>query len=126
MSPAVVEESKSIAEGTGCSTNTNTNTSTSTRTRTRTKTRPNFNIVNGHDYTNAEFEETYPEYKDEELAGLPEIHPLTLLRLATRRGPGRKYRGYGWRDLFAEKTEGDYMKWIGLLELFFLLGRRPG
>ncbi|KAF5314364.1 hypothetical protein D9619_011944 [Psilocybe cf. subviscida] len=75
--------------------------------------RPNFNIIDGHDYAHAEFVEIDKKFKDDVLPNLPIIGGMSLLRLTGPNGPGRKYRG-GWRDLFADKTRFDKMKWISM------------
>ncbi|KAF5329627.1 hypothetical protein D9619_009461 [Psilocybe cf. subviscida] len=79
-------------------------------------TRHNFNIIDGHDYAQAEFVEVDKKFKDDVLLNLPITRPLALLRLTGPNGPGHKYRG-GWRDLFAEKTRFDKMKWISIPNL---------
>ena len=88
----------------------------STAGRPTNSTRPNFNIVDGHDYTYAQFVEIDKNYKEDVLIKLPETGALELLRLTGANGPGRKYQG-GWRDLFAEKTRWDKMRWISLPNL---------
>lgn len=81
--------------------------------------RANFHTIDGHDYTDAEFVEIDPKYKEDVLADLPKVGAMSLLRLTRRGGPGSKYQG-GWRDLFATKTRWDKMKWIGMRNLLLM------
>lgn len=76
-----------------------------------------FNIINGHDYTDAQFEEVDLSFKNQVAPGLPEIDVLTLCELTLRGGPGRKYNGLGWRDLLAESTWWDIFRWLSMGDL---------
>ncbi|KAF5322028.1 hypothetical protein D9619_002228 [Psilocybe cf. subviscida] len=68
-------------------------------------------VIHGHDYTNAEFIEIDREYKDNVITGLRKVNVISLLILTRRTGPGGKYSGIGWMDLFAERTERDGLIW---------------
>lgn len=70
------------------------------------------NVIDGHDYTHAEFVEIDPKYKDSILKPLRKVHGTSLLVLTVpRKGPGGTYRGIGWMDLFAERTVWDKLIW---------------
>ncbi|KAF5328444.1 hypothetical protein D9619_013275 [Psilocybe cf. subviscida] len=70
------------------------------------------NAIHGHDYTDAQFMEIDRQYNDDVLSTSRHINCLSLHFLTQRTGPGAKYKGLGWRDLFAERTWMDKMPWL--------------
>lgn len=68
-------------------------------------------VIHGCDYTNAEFVEIDEEYKENVIPTLQKVNVISLYILTRRTGPGGKYRGIGWCDLFAGRTELDKFLW---------------
>lgn len=75
----------------------------------------NTNNIDGHDYTDAKFVDH--RAKARVIAHLPIVRTLYIPYLTRRGGPGHRYKGLGWPDLFAEKTVCDKLEWIIMREL---------
>ncbi|KAF5328382.1 hypothetical protein D9619_013269 [Psilocybe cf. subviscida] len=75
------------------------------------------NVIHGHDYTDAQFMEIDRKYNDDVLSTSRHVNCLSLYLLTQRTGPVAKYKGLGWRDLFAERTWMDKMPWLDMENL---------
>ncbi|KAF5311085.1 hypothetical protein D9619_007792 [Psilocybe cf. subviscida] len=99
----------------------NSSSATDTTSRDSSDIKYNYNVIDGHDYSDAKFIEIDQQDKVRVLSNLPEVSTLYILYLTRRGGPGHRYGGLGWRDLFADKTVWDKLKWIRMNHLCSLV-----